>query len=125
MDDQLKNLFDYTKFHIGMYTTLLAGIVGVFATDSLKRDAYPKMIPFLEGSVVLFLLAGMFGGLVASSIPYFKTFDAFCQAKLAPWSTSHNKGIPSIICMHLEHLAFWLGCVVAVVGLFVALACDT
>jgi hypothetical protein len=121
VDDQLKQLFDYTKFHIGMYTTLVVGIIGVFATDSLKRDAYSKMIPFLEASVILFLIAGMFGGLVASSIPFFKTFDAFSQARLAPWSTSQDKGIPSIICTHFEHLAFWLGCVVAVVGLFVAL----
>ena len=122
MDEQLKQLFDYTKFHIGMYTTLVAAIIGVFATDSLKLHAYAKMIPFLEASVILFFFAGMFGGLVASSIPFFKKFNAFSKAKLAPWTNNPKKGIPSIVCTHLEHLCFWLGCVVSVTGLFVTLA---
>jgi len=122
MDDQLKQLFDYTKFHIGMYTTLVAGIIGVFATESLKRDAFGKMIPFLEGSIVLFLIAGMFGGLVASSIPFFTSFEHFSKARLCPWSTDSDRGLPSILCTHIEHFAFWLGCVLAVVGLFVALS---
>ncbi len=36
VDDQLKLLFDYTKFHIGMYITLVAAIIGVFANNTLK-----------------------------------------------------------------------------------------
>ena len=120
MDDQLKHLFEYTKFHIGMYTTLVAAIIGVFATDSLKADAYGTMIPFLEWSIALFLVAGMFGGLVASSIPFYKTFDDFSKAKLLPW-VCRSWGIPSTLCATLEHLAFWIGCLVAVIGLFVAL----
>jgi hypothetical protein len=124
VDEQLKHLFDYTKFHIGMYTTLVAAIVGVFATDALELHAYPTMVPFLLVSVVLFLAAGMFGGLVASSIPFFKTFEDFRRVRLAPWSTNPNlqKGIPSILCTHIEHSLFWLGCVSSIAGLFVALA---
>lgn len=121
MDDQLKHLYDYTKFHIGMYTTLLAGIIGLFATDSLNSEVYDHMISYLKYSVLLFFIAGMFGGLVASSIPFFSTFESFSKARLAPFSTNHKIGLPSIICTHLEHLVFWVGCFVAVIGLFVSI----
>ncbi|MEI2760729.1 hypothetical protein [Methanothrix soehngenii] len=114
MDDQLKQLFDYTKFHIGMYTTLIAGIIGVFANDSLK-NAYSGMVPYIKVSIVLFLVAGAAGGLVASSIPFFKTFDEFSQACIGPWKL---KLFPAIICTHVEHTAFWFGCFVAAFGLF-------
>lgn len=114
MDDRLKQLFDYTKFHIGMYTTLIAAIVGVFANDTLKVS-YTGLVPFIKVVIVMFLVAGAAGGLVASSIPFFKTFDAFSQAWLGPWSFEI---IPAIWCTHVEHTAFWIGCVVMVYGLF-------
>jgi hypothetical protein len=43
MDDQLKMLYDYTKFHIGMYTTLVTAIIAVFANDNL-RAAYSNFV---------------------------------------------------------------------------------
>jgi hypothetical protein len=114
MDDQLKQLFDYTKFHIGLYTTLLAAIIGVFANDTLKRS-YSNYVPFMIGTVICFLVAGAAGGLVASSIPFYTRFSDFSQAWLGPWGW---KWVQSITCTHIEHTAFWLGIVIAVVGLF-------
>ena len=117
MDDQLKQLFDYTKFHIGMYTTLIAAIIGVFANEDLKAS-YCGMVSYIKFSVVFFLVAGAAGGLVASSIPYFKTFEEFSKENLGPWKF---KFIPAILCTHIEHTAFWLGCLVSAYGLFMVL----
>ena len=117
MDDQLKQLYDYTKFHIGMYTTLVASIIGVFGNVGLKGQ-YIAMVPYIKGSVLLFVLAGMAGGLIASSIPSFSKFDDFRNARLGPW---HAKWIPAIWCTHIEHTAFWFGCSSAVVGLLIVL----
>lgn len=117
MDEQLKQLFDYTKFHIGMYTTLVAAIIGVFANSSLNTQ-YSNLIPFVKVTVILFGIAGAAGGLVASSIPFFTSFDAFSKAKLGPWSLQI---IPSVWCMHVEHTAFWVGCLTIIAGLFYAL----
>jgi hypothetical protein len=114
MDDQLKQLFDYTKFHIGMYTTLIAGIVGLFTNANAKLQ-YVEMVPFIKGSVLCFVIAGMAGGLVASSIAHFSSFKEFKGARLGPWRTML---IPSMVCVHVEHSAFWLGCSIAVYGLF-------
>jgi hypothetical protein len=73
------------------------------------------MIPYITVTIVLFLLAGAAGGLVASSIPFFKTFDEFSRARLGPWE---SELIPAIMCTHVEHTAFWLGCFIAACGLF-------
>jgi hypothetical protein len=83
MDDQLKQLFDYTKFHIGMYTTLLAAIVGLF-TNSHAKSQYLHMLPYVKITALCFVVAGMAGGLVASSIAYFSTFSSFKAARLGP-----------------------------------------
>jgi len=113
MDDQLKQLYDYTKFHIGMYTTLITAIIAVFANDSLK-SSYSNFVPFIGITVFCFIVAGLFGGLVASSIPFYTSFQDFSNSRLGPWKW---KWFSSIICTHLEHSAFWLGCLVAVIGL--------
>lgn len=116
MDDQLKQLYDYTKFHIGLYTTLITAIVGVFGNSGLKLQ-YSYMVPYMKVTVILFMAAGAFGGLIASSIPFFTKFEDFRNARLGLWSC---QWIPSIRCTHLEHGAFWLGCLIAVLGLFFA-----
>lgn len=117
MDDQLKQLFDYTKFHIGMYITLIAAIIGVFANDTLKLS-YTGLIPYIKATIILFFIAGAAGGLVASSIPFYKTFADFKKARLGPWS---GKFIPAILCTHIEHTAFWVGCFIVTYGLFAVL----
>jgi hypothetical protein len=113
MDDQLKQLFDYTKFHIGLYTTLITAIIAVFANDTLKRT-YESYLPYIKVVIICFLVAGAAGGLVASSIPFFKDFATFSQARLGPWG---SELVPSILCTHVEHTAFWIGIAVAVFGL--------
>lgn len=115
MDDQLKHLFEYTKFHLGVYTTLIGAIIGIFANDQW-REAYSEYVFFILVSVVLFLFAAVFGGLVASSIPYSTTFTSFMERDLGPWS-SQKFTISAKTCTHLEHACFWLGSFVAVFGL--------
>lgn len=114
MDDRLKQLFDYTKFHIGMYTTLSAVIIGVFAHEELSAK-YHNFLPYIQISVGMFFIAGAAGGLVASSIPFYDSFKEFSESKLGPWNF---KIIPAIICIHIEHTAFWLGCCVGIIGLY-------
>jgi hypothetical protein len=37
-DQQLNTLFDYTKFHIGLYATLISGLFGVIAYANEHRS---------------------------------------------------------------------------------------
>ncbi|MEX3917829.1 hypothetical protein AB4Y43_16555, partial [Paraburkholderia sp. BR10872] len=84
MDERLKTLYDYTKFHIGMYTTLIGAIIAVFGNKDWALS-YGALLPWAYGSAVAFAIAGVFGGLVASSIPYYRTFKEFEDARLGAW----------------------------------------
>jgi len=114
MDDRLKQLQEYTRFHIGMYTTLCTLLVGVVGTNALAN--FKSYYPWLLATLVAFVLAGAFGGLVGSSTCEFESWDRFAKAKLGPWGA---EWIPSLVCAHIEHTMFWIGILLAVVGLFV------
>jgi hypothetical protein len=114
MDERLKQLFDYTKFHIGMYTTLIGAIIAIFGNKDWALS-YRALLPWALFSVMAFTFVGIFGGLVASSIPYYRTFPEFADGWLGPWRARWVKGLT---CTHLEHSAFWAGCAIAIVGIF-------
>lgn len=115
---QLEALLTYTTFHIGMYATLIAALLGLLATDFLKVRA-AKFAAFLWATLFFFVLAGAAGGLVGSSIPTFRSYADFQRAKLGPWGFHW---FPSETVVHLEHTFFWLGIVAAVIGLIVSKA---
>lgn len=120
MDDQLKHLYDYTKFHIGMYTTLMAVIVGVFANDSF-HEQYIEFLPFVKITLLFYFMAGACGGLIASSIPYHKSFHIFMRMTLKPWNCKLLR-INAKRCTHWEHSLFWLGTSNSVAGVYFVLA---
>jgi hypothetical protein len=111
--EQLKLLMDYTKFHIGMYATLCTALVAVLSSNQFKtNEGYEFYRPYLLGTLICFTAAGMFGGLVGSSIPFYTNWDTFISAKVG------FSVIPTLWCTKLEHGAFWLGIVVALAGIF-------
>jgi hypothetical protein len=65
--ERLKLLFDYTKFHIGLYTTVATIFGGLIAaSDTVPFTFYPQL---LFASVICICIAGIAGGTIASSIP--------------------------------------------------------
>jgi hypothetical protein len=102
--EQLKLLFDYTKFHIGIYATLIAALVAA-------REYWPGSTPhFLKGTLTAFIVAGAAGGVVASNIPAFTSYSAFTSGSIGVW-WFQMKGDNWV---HVEHAAFWLGILWAV-----------
>ena len=58
--DQINLLFEYTKFHIGLYASLIAALVGLM---KLGRQHVPsRLLPYLKATVICFVLAGAAGG---------------------------------------------------------------
>jgi hypothetical protein len=83
MDEQQKALMDYTKFHIGLYTTLCTLLVGIIGLNAFS--GHPRaLIPYLLVTLICFAIAGAFGGLVGSSLPNYKTWAEFRAARLGP-----------------------------------------
>ena len=112
--EKLKLLFDYTKFHIGLYTTVATIFGGlVAASDKLPFKFNP---PLLLASVFCIFLAGIAGGTIASSIPGYSRYTTFWNARIAPFPfTLITEGMKAKYWTYVEHIAFWVA-----VGLAVA-----
>ena len=110
MDDhQLSTLFDYTKFHIGLYSTLITGLFAIIAFAMHPSDPNGKvlayLLPYAKFTAGFILVAGAAGGVIASNIPNYKTFEEYKSVRLPIF------GIPSFtyfVFAHVEHLAFWI-----------------
>jgi hypothetical protein len=115
--EQLQNLLNYTSFHLGMYTTLIALLVSLLGLG-LTKGKIDRVRWWLFATLMCFTGAAVFGGLVGSSIPYHKDFDSFANAWLGPWRC---EVIPALWCTHLEHSIFWCGVVTALIATFYAM----
>jgi hypothetical protein len=136
-DERLKQLMEYTKFHIGMYTTLCTLLIGILGLKMFET-AVDRTRCVLFAVLICFVLAGMFGGLVGSSIPFHTSFQRFRTTPTTPawldWVASKwNARVPARfnfnfgwltgeLCTTLEHLFFWVGIVFALVAVGIVTA---
>jgi hypothetical protein len=115
MSDQLKLLMDYTKFHIGLYATLCTLLIAILGLDPWKQNS-AHMSHFLLTTLVCFVIAGAFGGLIGSSLPDYTTWTDFQSARLGPWFLPEKLRMPAPWVASAEHTAFWVGIVIALYG---------
>ena len=91
-DKRLARLYDYTKFHIGIYLSAAAGLVTLLAS----KDAGWVIATLIGNQYLLYaafvslILAGMCGGMVATSITESLTWKAF-------WDEDHNPAILAMV----------------------------
>jgi|SRR5579872_2652905 len=111
---QIKLLFEYTKFHIGLYASLIAALMGLMKLGSKQIPA--KLVPYLKITLVCFVVAGAAGGVIASSISL-DYRQLVCGEAIGPF---FGLAMLSHACWaHIEHLAFWLGITVSVLGFLI------
>lgn len=106
-DHQLSTLFDYTKFHIGLYSTLITGLFAIvaFAVDPKKSNVLVYLLPYAKWTAGFILVAGAAGGVIASNIPNHETFKDFSGAKLPIFGI---RSFTYAVFATVEHLAFWI-----------------
>jgi hypothetical protein len=73
--ERLKMLFEYTKFHIGLYGTLVAALIA-FA-GSKFADPWQRSLPLVWVGIVAILVAGWAGGVIAGTLPQRMSFADF------------------------------------------------
>src|SRR5262245_22465987 len=85
-------LFDYTKFHIGLYLTLASAYITVASVKVGDRLALSLDWKFVIAAMLAFMLAGFAGGVIVSSItqcfgtsPDCKSTAAFLKKEIGPW----------------------------------------
>lgn len=111
--DRVKTLYDYTKFHIGLYLTL--GTILVAGIGAKTPVAFDHRL--MWAAVVFIGFAGVAGGIVASTLPECPTLNAFFQSRTGPWKCKILRGRHWT---YVEHTSFWIG--IALAGISVALA---
>ena len=114
MEKGLELLFDYTKFHIGVYLTLTAAYI-TLATSKLGGGLPQLNLHFVWPAVALISFAGFAGGVIASSITQTSsnTVADFLDEKAGPWNWLFMK-VRSWI--YIEHTAFWIGVICVVLS---------
>lgn len=115
MTKGLELLFDYTKFHIGVYLTLAAAYI-TLATSKIGGDTLPKLnSKFVWPAVICIVVAGFAGGVIASSITQSRsaTVEDFLEEETGPWSTTWLSGRRWI---YIEHTLFWAGIIFVVLS---------
>ena len=85
--DRIKLLFDYTKWRIGIYTTLGTLIITVLGFGRLTL-----CIPLLWVSFAFIGIAGLSGGLIASTLPECDTLEEFFRSPTGVWGINQMSG---------------------------------
>lgn len=111
-DHRLERLYDYTKFHIGIYLSSAGGLTTAIATlaSDEKKIAFIRILvgsPLFLGFALFFMIAaGACAGIVATSVTESKNFEMFWDNPQGPaWLKNGPKGSWWV---GAEHFCFWL-----------------
>jgi hypothetical protein len=118
--EQVKQIYDYTKFHIGLYFTLLTGLVALVTLS--KKQNFEQSGKVLLAIILLLLVGGVAGALVASRIVYGpwtkECFDLQASGFWRKWEkqlTRNSWWSWADVCLVIEHYAFWIALFVAII----------
>lgn len=104
---QLQLLFDYTKFHIGLYAGVIAGLL---ALAKLGGPMSPPVVLVLGFAVLCVVAAGASGGIVASNIPEHDLEKYYPEKEVGFFGWECTKRKAKDWC-RTEHFFFWLAIV--------------
>ena len=109
----LELLFEYTKFHIGVYLTLTASYITVTTAKIGEKQLFKLRKHLVWVAIACFLVAGLAGGTIISSITQCEcsTSTAFLKLEIGPLGMQLWK---AIIWTRIEHITFWLGIIAAI-----------
>ena len=105
-DARLDRLFDYTKFHIGIYITSAGALLAAYGSKDTPFfiNNLGKHPCIMVLSILCMIVAGIAGGIIASSCTVAQNFNELWDGKIGPL------GFPILTGRHwanVEHLAFW------------------
>lgn len=101
--EQLKLLLEYTKFHIGLYSTIAGVLVAALATkhaESWKVRRWAVAV-----AIAAIVVAGLAGGVVAASVVSMTNVPDFWNQPIGPYAT---EVLTVRQWTYVEHSAFWL-----------------
>jgi hypothetical protein len=112
-DKRLERLFDYTKFHMSIYLSATGGLMTIVSLAADKTSFVGRLIGWPLGlllALVSMLIAGVAGGVVASSATLSRTFEELWDSPQGPFSW---RWFPGRVWATIEHFSFWLSIALA------------
>ena len=122
----LELLFEYTKFHIGAYLTVAASFITLASLKNGEDFALPLSRPLVYLAMVLFMIAGLAGGVIVSTITQCYGLDSQststslrCASTVKFMALDMGPGDGTLVSykgerwIHIEHFSFWLGLLAA------------
>ena len=113
----LDRLFDYTKFHIGLYLTLTASYVAVASVKGQDSKLLLELAQtWFWAAILCFMFAGLAGGIIASSLTQTaaRSTASFLAEEIGPWSL---KLLQARTWTWIEHTSFWAGLIFALLSI--------
>jgi hypothetical protein len=110
--EKVKLLFDYTKMHIQIYISLGTILVGVFGFH--RHFDFCEWI--LGASIFGIGVAGLAGGIIASTLPECSSLQEFFDKPIGIWE---GKWFFGRTWTRIEHTAFWFGLIVGLLSFLV------
>lgn len=119
-DKQLERLYDYTKFHIGIYLSAAGGLAALISTaaEGSKAAYIGSLIgsPMALATAFAFMvLAGIAGAVVATSTIENSSYVTFLKTKQGAYGIEPFVGRTWIT---IEHACFWFSLVALGIGVF-------
>lgn len=129
--EQIKQIYDYTKFHIGMYSTLLTLLIALHTYTEGDKNIGQQYRWVILPLILILLIGGIAGAIAASRIVYGPWKDElftiekswfwkkrpFISRKLNwDWNWTRWFSVAGI-CLTIEHYAFWAALIFAIVTL--------
>jgi hypothetical protein len=122
--ERVKMLFDYTKFHIGLYTSVNAVVIAAMH-QSYIHHGVPQILAIT--AVIFVAFSGLCGGVVASSLPHLlgtsedlsPAADTLYDRHIGPLCFDKEGSRFSArvrTWTYLEHSAFWIGVVLVLIA---------
>jgi len=100
-------LYDYTKFHVGLYASLVFGVVALvgLGEGNVLNDANVKF--FATVSVISWVMSGIAGGTILGSLVELRgSLEDFRKSEHGPLGFKVRSGI---WWEDMEHRVFWVG----------------
>lgn len=122
-DKRLGRLYDYTKFHIGIYLSAAGGLAALISTaaESVGKQTYFGTFVGKPGALAaafaLMVLAGVAGAVVATSTIESSTYKTFLASKQGAYGIKPFSGKTWVT---IEHACFWLSLLSLGISIFSA-----
>lgn len=104
--ERLQLLFEYTKFHVGLYATLTVGLAALLQLSDKRVSTDYTVVALVAVTVLLWVCAGFCGGVIASSINRFDSIRSFRSRPIGPGRRPRGTGLTW---EKWEHRLFWVG----------------